>query len=111
MTQKKKLVKSDIKLTGPLCCICGRSYNPDERVRNYFQYLDLENIEVLTCDILKKDGQTLALCPTCFKAAGFGYLELTEQKPERRYQYYRPDLKAPMFEEDQEREIAKNTPF
>lgn len=108
MPRKKKLIKTDIKLTGPLCCICGRSYNPEERPRNYFQYLDRENIEVLTCDILKKDGKTLALCPTCFKAAGFGYLELTNQN---QYEYYRPDLKAPMFEEDQQREIAKNTPF
>lgn len=111
MSRKKKFINSDIKLTGPLCCICGRLYNPEERLRNYFQYLDIENIEVRICDILKKDGKTLALCPTCFKAAGFGYLELTKQKPEHRYQYYRPDLKAPMFEEDQEREIAKNTPF
>jgi hypothetical protein len=42
------------------------------------------------------------------KAAAFGRLELTHQE---RFRYYRPDLMAPMFEDEQEAEIAKNTPF
>jgi hypothetical protein len=42
------------------------------------------------------------------KAAAFGRLELAHQE---RFQYYRPDLMAPMFEDEQEAEIAKNTPF
>ena len=108
MSKAKKIIKNDLKLTCPLCCICGKMYNPEERPRNYFQILDLEEFELSTRDILEVDGKALALCPTCMKAAGFGYLELSKQK---RYQFYRPDLIAPMFEEEQEREIAKNTPF
>ena len=104
----KKLLSTASKLTSPRCCICGREYKLEERPRNFFSYFDNDTFEIQTQDKLLIDNRIVALCPTCMKAAAFGRLELTHQE---RFQYYRPDLMAPMFEDEQEVEIAKNTPF
>ena len=108
MPRKKKIKIEKPKLMGLTCCICGNLYDESKRPIHYFQYLDLEKFEIKTQDHIDINGRTLALCPTCMKAVAFGRLELSKQE---KYQFYRPDLMAPMFEDEQNIEIAKNTPF
>ena len=80
------------------CCICGNRYDPVNRNKNYFCVTDTEKIEVIPIHSMHIDGKTLALCPTCMKAAGFGKLIFSKNK---RYVFNEP-LCAKMFEIDQE---------
>lgn len=86
-----------------ICCLCGALYQPEERDKKFFQIADMQEIELKNIDHLHLQGKVLALCERCTKAAAFGRMELSNQT---RYRYYRPQLRAEMFEEEQDQPKA-----
>lgn len=80
------------------CCICGMPYNPQNRVTNYFSYMDFDLMKIETVHKITVRGNTLALCANCNKAAALAVIEL---RKDLKYGAYKPMLFAPMFEEEQ----------
>lgn len=82
-----------------ICCVCGELYKPEERDHKFFQVADMQEIELINIEHLENKGKILALCDRCTRAAAFGKLEVATKNT--RFKYYRPQLRAAMYEEDQ----------